>query len=65
MKTIYHYGSLAGWPYTLAKGFRDKGYHSLNVIPENSDNGGVTNSIQKSNRQLPYDISLSKPMIIK
>lgn len=60
MKTIYHYGSLAGWPYTLAKGFRDKGYASFNVIAENSDNSGVTNGTQKSNRQLPYDISLSK-----
>ncbi|QOY52686.1 hypothetical protein [Candidatus Sulfurimonas baltica] len=57
MKTIYHFGSLAGWPYTLAKGFRDKGYDSINVLPSNNDAGGVTKSRKdkKSNRQLPYD----------
>lgn len=59
-KTIYHFGSLAGWPYTLAKGFRDRGFDSVNVISENSDTGGVTNSSQRSNRQLPFDRALSK-----
>lgn len=57
MKTIYHFGSLAGWPYTLAKGFRDNGYRSLNVLPSNSDYAGITNSKgeKKSNRSLPFD----------
>ncbi len=59
-KTIYHFGSLAGWPYTLAKGFRDKGYDSLNIISDSSDDSGVTNSLKKSNRQLPFDKALSK-----
>lgn len=56
-KVIYHFGSLAGWPYTLAKGFRDKGYDSVNIIPSTNDQGGVTKSgnDKKSNRQLPYD----------
>lgn len=59
-KTIYHFGSLAGWPYTLAKGFRERGYNSINVISENSDSGGVTNNTKKSNRQLPFDRALSR-----
>lgn len=56
-KIIYHFGSLAGWPYTLAKGFRNKGYDSVNVLASNSDKGGVTKSggDKKSNRQLPFD----------
>jgi glycosyltransferase involved in cell wall biosynthesis len=56
-KTIYHFGSLAGWPYTLAKGFRDKGYDSVNILSANSDTSGVTksNSNKTSNRQLPHD----------
>ena len=61
MKTmIYQFGNLAGFPFVLAKGFRDKGYKSINVIAENKDRGGVTNRQKKSNRQLPYDRVLSK-----
>lgn len=59
-KVIYHFGSLAGYPYTLAKGFRDKGYESLNIISDSNDGGGVTNSAKKSNRQLPFDKVLLK-----
>lgn len=55
-KVIYHFGSLAGWPYTLAKGFRDKGYDSVNIVSFSNDNSGVTRDDgKKSNRQLPYD----------
>lgn len=59
-KVIYHFGNLAGWPYTLAVGFREKGYKSINIIRDTSDSGGVTNSAKKSNRQLPFDKALSK-----
>ncbi len=65
-KIIYQFGSLAGWPYALAKGLREHGVESINIIPETADKGGTTNSQGKSNRQLKYDeclnyASYSKP----
>ncbi len=65
VKIIFHFGGLAGRPYVLANGFRDRGYRSINVIAENSDRGGATNSLNKSNRQLPYDRALSITTDIK
>jgi glycosyltransferase involved in cell wall biosynthesis len=57
-KVVYHIGSLAGWPYALAKGFRAQGYDSVNVILNTVDADGTTNKIGKSNRQLKYDLYL-------
>ncbi|WP_413570384.1 glycosyltransferase [Bdellovibrio sp. HCB117] len=54
-KVIYQFGSLAGWPYVLAKGLREKGVPSINIISDSLDKGGATNSIGKSNRKLHYD----------
>lgn len=61
-KKIYQIGSLAGVPYVLAKGLREKGYASINVIQSTIDDGGVTksNNDTKSNRNLPYDRVLFK-----
>lgn len=59
-KTIYHFGSLAGWPYVLAKGFREKGYSSINIVLDVADSAGTTNKTGKSNRQLKYDEYLFK-----
>lgn len=52
---IYHYGSLAGWPFILAKALRDQGHKSINIVPDTKDDGGVTNKNKSSNRQLRYD----------
>lgn len=65
-KVIYQFGSLAGWPHALAKGLRDQGVDSINIIPEAADKGGTTNRLGKSNRQLRHDeclnyASYSKP----
>lgn len=59
-KVIYHYGSLAGWPFALAQGFRDQGYNSINVVHDVADKSGTTNSQgNKSNRKLKYDECLN------
>jgi glycosyltransferase involved in cell wall biosynthesis len=59
-KIIYHFGSLAGWPFVLARGFRETGYPSLNIVLDVADNEGTTNKSGKSNRQLKYDEYLFK-----
>ncbi len=53
-KYILQFGSLAGWPYLLAKELRNKGYASKNVIRWYSDVGDLE-------RKLPYDSSLANP----
>ncbi|WP_413581368.1 hypothetical protein [Bdellovibrio sp. HCB288] len=58
-RVVYQFGSLAGWPYVLAKGLRNQGVESINIIPEAVDRGGTTNSAGKSNRQLKYDECLN------
>ncbi|WP_374079936.1 glycosyltransferase family 4 protein [Bdellovibrio bacteriovorus] len=58
-KVIYQFGSLAGWPYALAKGLRERGVDSINVISESADKGGTTNSTGRSNRQLKFDECLN------
>lgn len=54
-KVIYQIGSLAGWPHALAKGFREKGIPSINIVMDVVDTAGTTNKFGKSNRQLKYD----------
>lgn len=54
-KVIYHIGSLAGWPHALAKGFRENGIPSINIVLDVVDVAGTTNKMGKSNRQLRYD----------
>lgn len=59
-KYILQYGSLAGWPARVARGLRDAGIDSLNVIAEEVD-------VEDLNRRLPYDRALAvasspKPM---
>lgn len=67
-KVIYQFGSLAGWPHVLAKGLREKGHNSLNIVLDADDSLGTTNGIGKSNRQLKYDehlYSRNLPFLIK
>lgn len=49
---ILQYGSLAGWPYRVARGLRDAGYPSINVVP-------VDNDVRDLDRRLPSDRVLS------
>lgn len=49
---ILQYGSLAGWPYRVARGLRDAGVSSINVIPIDSD-------VRDLDRRLPHDRVLS------
>ena len=51
-KYILQYGSLAGWPYKIAKGLRAKGLNSKNVILHDRD-------VHDLWRSLPYDEALS------
>lgn len=50
-KYILQYGSLAGWPYKIAKGLRSKGVASKNVILHDTD-------VHDLKRNLPYDEAL-------
>lgn len=50
-KFILHYGNLAGWPYQFAKGLRDVGYDSTNVMAETAD-------VEDLDRRLPFDRTL-------
>jgi len=50
-KYILQYGSLAGWPYKIAKNFREKGVNSKNIIFYDKD-------VHDLNRKLPYDGSV-------
>ncbi|PHZ84840.1 glycosyltransferase [Paremcibacter congregatus] len=50
-KYILQYGSLAGWPYKIAKGLRKKGVASKNIILHDRD-------VHDLNRKLPYDEAL-------
>lgn len=59
-KVIYQFGSLAGWPHVLAKGLREKGHESINIVLDIQDGAGTTNKAGKSNRQLKYDEYLFK-----
>lgn len=50
---ILQYGSLAGWPARVARGLRDAGVPSLNVIAEEAD-------VDDLNRRLPYDRAIAR-----
>lgn len=50
-KYILQYGSLAGWPYKIAKALRDKNVNSQNVVHWYKD-------VADLNRQLPFDRAL-------
>lgn len=51
-KYILQYGSLAGWPYSVAKGLRAAGYNSINVVPENVD-------VEDLDRKFHHDRAIS------
>lgn len=50
---ILQYGSLAGWPYQIASGLREKGILSRNVIREDTD-------VADLSRKLPRDRCLNE-----
>jgi glycosyltransferase involved in cell wall biosynthesis len=50
-RKILHFGSLAGWPMTMAQVSRRIGIESINVIHEYKD-------VADLDRKLPYDVSL-------
>jgi hypothetical protein len=52
-RKILHLGSLAGWPYTIAKAMRENGVDSENVIHCYKDVAGLE-------RKLPFDKSIYK-----
>lgn len=52
-KKILQLGNLAGWPYTVAKGLRELGVNSENILHEYRDVRGI-------DRKLPYDDSIFK-----
>jgi glycosyltransferase involved in cell wall biosynthesis len=61
VKPILQYGSLAGWPYSLAKALRAMDCPSINVIPEETD-------FQDLARRLPFDEAIcksSRPRLLK
>lgn len=49
---ILQFGSLAGWPYRVARGLREAGVPSINVIPVDTD-------VRDLDRRLPHDRVLS------
>ncbi len=53
-KYILQYGSLAGWPYKVAKGLRDKGVNSKNIVLHDTD-------VHDLKRELPFDEALCPP----
>lgn len=52
-KYILQYGSLAGWPYKIANGLRQKGINSKNIILHDRD-------VHDLSRSLPYDEALTE-----
>jgi glycosyltransferase involved in cell wall biosynthesis len=50
-KKILQLGNLAGWPFTVAKGLRELGVESENILHEYRDVRGI-------DRKLPYDGSI-------
>jgi len=54
MKYILQFGSLAGWPYKIAKELRNRGVNSKNVVYYNKDVGDL-------NRDLPFDETIYSP----
>jgi glycosyltransferase involved in cell wall biosynthesis len=60
-RPILQYGSLAAWPYWLARALRAIGCPSINVIPEETDVGDLS-------RRLPFDEAIcnaSTPRVLK
>jgi glycosyltransferase involved in cell wall biosynthesis len=53
-KYILQFGSLAGWPYKIAKELRSRNINSKNVVYYNKD-------VADLNRNLPFDESIYKP----
>lgn len=53
-KYILQFGSLAGWPYKIAKELRSRKINSKNVVYYNKD-------VEDLNRNLPFDESIYKP----
>ncbi len=50
-KYILQYGDLAGWPYKIAKGFRNRGLNSISAKAVGRDSLDL-------DRKLPYDIAV-------
>lgn len=53
-KYILQFGSLAGWPYKIAKELRNRGINSKNVVYYNKD-------VEDLRRNLPFDESIYHP----
>lgn len=52
-KYILQYGSLAGWPFKIAKSLRNQGVDSQNIVPWYKD-------VHDLKRELPYDRALCR-----
>jgi len=50
-KKILQYGSLAGWPYRIARGLRKQGINSSNALV-------VSKDVADLDRRLPYDVAV-------
>jgi glycosyltransferase involved in cell wall biosynthesis len=54
-KVVYHFGSLAGWPFILSQGMRKRDIESINVVSDIMDGGATGLQGIKANRQLKFD----------